>query len=42
MDRCVQQVKAKGGKVNAYAVCFNSIVGKGVADAAAKAKKGGK
>jgi hypothetical protein len=42
MDRCVKAVKAKDGGKNAYAVCFSSIVGKGVSDAAAKAKKGGK
>jgi hypothetical protein len=42
MERCVASVKAKGGSKNAYAVCFTSIVGKGVSNEAAKAKKGGK
>jgi hypothetical protein len=40
MDRCVRDVKAKNPKVNAYAVCYASITGKGV-KAAAK-KRGGK
>ena len=41
MDRCVKQVKAKNPSANAYAVCFSSIVGKGVGDEAKKRKKGG-
>ena len=41
MDRCVKSVKAKNPKANAYAVCFSSIVGKGVGDEAKKRKKGG-
>lgn len=28
MEDCVRKVKAKGGKVNAYAVCHASIMGK--------------
>jgi hypothetical protein len=40
MERCVADVKAKRGKkVNAYAVCYSSIVGAGVKKAAKK--KGG-
>jgi hypothetical protein len=27
MERCVADVKAKGGHVNAYAVCYSSIMG---------------
>ena len=44
MERCVAKVKASGRKVNAYAVCYSSVVGSDVADAARKrqAKKGGK
>jgi hypothetical protein len=41
MERCVAKVKAKGGGKNAYAVCYSSIVGGGVAKAARKASKGG-
>jgi hypothetical protein len=40
MDRCVAKVKARGGKVNAYAVCYASIAGAGIKKAAKK--KGGK
>lgn len=44
MDRCVAQVKAKGGKgKNAYAICYSSVVGSDVADAArSRLKKGGR
>ena len=28
MEDCVRDVKAKGGVKNAYAVCYNSIMGK--------------
>jgi hypothetical protein len=43
MERCVAAAKGKGVK-NPYAVCYSSIVGKGIADAAKrkqKRKKGG-
>jgi hypothetical protein len=43
MDRCVTDVKAKGGKnKNAYAVCYASIMGADVASAAKNRMKGGK
>jgi hypothetical protein len=45
MDRCVAKVKAKGGSKDPYAVCYASVVGKGVSDAAkqrkSSRKKGG-
>ncbi len=28
MERCVADVKAKGGTTNPYAVCYDSIMGK--------------
>jgi len=42
-ERCVAHVKAEGGKVNPYAVCYASVVGKGVGEEAKKrkGKKGG-
>lgn len=43
MDRCVQKVKAQGKGKNAYAICYASVVGSDVADAArSRLKKGGK
>jgi hypothetical protein len=39
MERCVAQVKKKGGSKNAYAVCYSSVVGSGVAAAAKKRMK---
>jgi len=42
MERCVAHVKAKDGGKNAYAICYSSVVGSGIADAAKKRKKGGK
>jgi len=36
MERCVADVKKKNPKVNAYAVCYSSIVGSGVKKAAKK------
>jgi len=43
MDRCVEQVKKKGGSKDPYAICYSSVVGSGVSDAAKKRmKKGGK
>jgi hypothetical protein len=41
MDRCVADVKAKGNVSNAYAVCYKSVVGSGVQDAAKARKKKG-
>lgn len=41
MERCVAHVKAKNPSANAYAVCYSSIVGKGVG-AEAKKRKGKK
>lgn len=43
-EACVKKVKASGRNVNPYAVCYASVVGSGVADAARKRlanKKGG-
>ena len=42
MDRCVAQVKAKGGGVDPYAVCYKSVVGGGIASAAKKKQQKGK
>lgn len=42
MERCVADVKAKGGKKDPYAICYSSVVGSGVAAAAKKRMKGGK
>lgn len=43
MDRCVADVKAKGKSKNAYAICYSSIMGSDVAQAArTRMKKGGK
>lgn len=42
MDRCVEHVKKKGGSKDPYAVCYSSVVGSGVSDAAKKRMKGGK
>ncbi len=43
MERCVAEVKKKGGSKDPYAVCYASVVGSGVSDAAKKRmKKGGK
>lgn len=42
MDRCVEQVKRKDPKANAYAVCFSSVVGEAAKGAAANRMKGGK
>jgi len=43
MDDCVTQVKKKGKGKNAYAICYASVVGSGVAEAArSRLKKGGK
>jgi hypothetical protein len=39
-ERCVKHVKASGKNVNAYAVCFSSVVGKGVKEEAKKRKGG--
>jgi ubiquitin len=40
-ERCVKHVKASGKKgVNPYAVCFSSVVGKGVGEEAKKRKGG--
>lgn len=42
MDRCVEQVKAKGNSKNAYAICYASVVGGGVKAAAKdRMSKGG-
>lgn len=43
MERCVSKVKANSKGKNAYAICYSSIVGGGVREAAKrrKAKKGG-
>jgi hypothetical protein len=42
MDRCVDHVKAQGKGKNAYAICYDSVVGAGVQKAAKDRKKGGK
>jgi hypothetical protein len=42
MDDCVAQVKKKGKGKNAYAICYASVVGKGIAGAAGSRLKGGK
>jgi hypothetical protein len=43
MEDCVAKVKAKGKGKNAYAICYASVVGGGVAGAArSRMKKGGK
>lgn len=39
MDRCVADVKKKGGSKNAYAICYSSVVGSGVSEAAKKRMK---
>lgn len=43
MDRCVEHVKSQGGKKDPYAICYSSVVGGGVHEAAKKRmkKKGG-
>lgn len=42
MERCVAKVRAKGGGVNPYAVCYSSIVGENVKKTAkGRLKKGG-
>jgi hypothetical protein len=41
MERCVASVKKQGKGKNAYAICYDSIVNGGIADAANK-RKGGK
>ena len=40
MERCVARVKAQGKGKNAYAICYSSVVGGGVHEAASKRKKG--
>jgi hypothetical protein len=40
MERCVAKVKGSGHGKNAYAICYSSIVGKGVKEAA-KRRRGG-
>lgn len=40
MERCVKKVRARGNAKNAYAVCFQSVVGKGVGKEA-RERKGG-
>jgi len=42
MDRCVAKVKASGRNVEPYAVCYSSVVGSDVSNAAKKRLKGGK
>ena len=39
MERCVKKVKAQGGKVNPYAVCHASIMGKKKKSSAKKNRK---
>ena len=40
MERCVAAVKKSGKGKNAYAICYDSVVGAGVQEAAKKRKKG--
>jgi hypothetical protein len=44
MDDCVNQVKAKGKGKNAYAICYSSIMGSDISNAAKQRmkQKGGK
>ena len=39
MERCVADVKARGGDKNAYAICYTSLVGKLKGRHKAKQKK---